>query len=61
MQLKFDLSVEMTNVIMNCLGDGPYKLVAPVINELQKQAAPQMQPTLVPANKPEEGEKETAS
>jgi hypothetical protein len=62
MELKFTLTVEQTNVIMQCLGDGPYKLVAPVINEIQNQAQPQMQPQLVPDTKPKaEGEKENAS
>jgi hypothetical protein len=48
MQLKFDLSLEMTNAIIEALGNTPYRTAAPVIAELQRQAQPQMQPQLVP-------------
>jgi len=59
MQLKFELSVEMTNIILNALGETPYRIAAPVIAVLQAQAQPQMQPQLVPDKKPED-EKEKA-
>ena len=51
MQLKFELSMDMTNVILNALGDAPYRVAAPVIAILQAQAQPQMQPQLVPEDK----------
>ena len=55
MQLKFELSMEMTNVVMEALGSTAYRTAAPVIAELQRQAQSQMQPQLVP--QPEEKEK----
>ena len=60
MQLKFELSMDMTNVVMEALGNAPYRVAAPVIALMQAQAQPQMQPQLVP-NKPEDDKKETAS
>lgn len=42
--LKFDLTLEQINVIMQALGNAPYITVAPVIAEIQKQAAPQINP-----------------
>jgi len=52
MQLKFDLSLDMTNTIMEALAGTPYRTAAPIIAELQKQAAPQMQPQLVQTEGP---------
>ena len=54
MDLNFKLSLDMTNVIMDALGGTPYRTAAPVIAELQKQAAPQMQPQLVQAEEKKE-------
>jgi hypothetical protein len=59
MELNFKLSMEMTNIIVNALGEAPYRVSAPVINELQTQAAAQMKPHAVPANV-EEDKKEKA-
>jgi hypothetical protein len=47
MELTFKLTVEQTNVIMEALGNAPYRVAAPIVALLQQQAAPQMQPQLV--------------
>jgi len=46
--MQLDLTLEQINVIMQALGNAPYIQVAPVIAEIQKQAAPQVQATVVP-------------
>ena len=46
--MQLDLTLEQINVIMQALGNAPYITVAPVIAEIQKQAAPQVQATVVP-------------
>ena len=55
MDLKFTLSLDMTNVIMDALGGTPYRTAAPVIAELQRQAQPQMQPQLVAEQEKNDG------
>ena len=42
--MQLDLTLEQINVIMSALGNAPYVQVAPVIAEIQKQAAPQVNP-----------------
>lgn len=59
--LKFELSMDMTNVVMEALGNAPYRIAAPVVATIQQQYAEQTKPKLVPANKPEDDKKETAS
>lgn len=59
MDLNFKLTVEQTNVIMEALGNAPYRIAAPIVAEMQNQAQPQMQPQLVPKPEPlsnQEGE-----
>lgn len=46
--MNLELTIEQINVIMQALGNAPYITVAPVIAEIQKQAAPQVQATVVP-------------
>ena len=41
--MHLDLTIDQINVIMAALGNAPYITVAPVIAEIQKQAAPQVQ------------------
>ena len=41
--MQLDLTIEQINVIMQALGNAPYITVAPVIAEIQKQAAPQVE------------------
>ena len=40
--MQLDLTIDQINVIMSALGNAPYIQVAPVIAEIQKQAAPQV-------------------
>ena len=47
--MTLDLTLEQINVIMQALGNAPYVQVAPVIAEIQKQAAPQVKPAPQPA------------
>jgi hypothetical protein len=42
--MNLELTIEQVNVIMQALGNAPYIQVAPVIAEIQKQAAPQVNP-----------------
>ena len=42
--MQLDLTIDQINVIMSALGNAPYVQVAPVIAEIQKQAAPQVNP-----------------
>jgi len=46
--MNLELTIEQVNIIMQALGNAPYVQVAPVIAEIQKQAAPQVQATVVP-------------
>ena len=46
--MTLDFTLEQINVIMSALGNAPYITVAPVIAEIQKQAAPQVQATVDP-------------
>jgi len=46
--MTLDLTLDQINVIMGALGNAPYVQVAAVIAEIQKQAAPQVQATVVP-------------
>jgi len=48
MQLKLELSIEHANVIMEALGNAPYRVAAPVIATIQQQFAEQSKPQLVP-------------
>ena len=41
--MTLDLTIDQINVIMSALGNAPYVQVAPVIAEIQKQAAPQVE------------------
>ena len=41
--MQLDLTIDQINVIMSALGNAPYVQVAPVIAEIQKQAAPQVE------------------
>lgn len=56
--LKFELSPEMLNVIGECLGNGPHKVVAPVIAELQKQINAQQEAQKLNGQKPAADEAE---
>lgn len=49
MNLKLDLPVESVNLILEGLGNMPFIRVAPLIQEIQTQAQPQLAPQLVPA------------
>jgi len=42
--MNLELTIEQVNIIMSALGNAPYIQVAPVIAEIQKQAAPQINP-----------------
>jgi len=46
--MTLELTIDQINIIMQALGNAPYIQVAPVIAEIQKQAAPQVQATVVP-------------
>ena len=46
--MQLDLTIDQINIIMQALGNAPYITVAPVIAEIQKQAAPQVQATVDP-------------
>ena len=41
--IKFELTVEQANIVLESLSRMPYQAVAGLIAELQKQAAPQVQ------------------
>lgn len=41
--LKLELTLDQVNIILAALGEGAFKIVQPVIAEIQKQAAPQLQ------------------
>jgi hypothetical protein len=42
--MNLELTIEQVNIVMSALGNAPYIQVAPVIAEIQKQAAPQLNP-----------------
>jgi len=42
--MTLELTIDQINIIMQALGNAPYVQVAPVIAEIQKQAAPQVNP-----------------
>jgi hypothetical protein len=50
--LKFELTIEETNVVMASLGRMPYDQVFNLVTKLQQQATPQLQqqPQTVPAS-----------
>lgn len=41
--LKFELTVAQANVILQALAEIPFKVAQPLIQELQSQAAPQIE------------------
>ena len=41
--MQLNLTLEQINIILQALGNAPYVQVAPVIAEIQKQAAPQVE------------------
>jgi len=46
--MTLELTVDQINIILQALGNAPYVQVAPVIAEIQKQAAPQAQNNTTP-------------
>ena len=44
--MKFELSIEEVNIVLQGLGEVPAKLSMNVIKTIQNQAAAQMQPTV---------------
>jgi hypothetical protein len=44
-ELTFVLKLNQANIILSALDEIPHKLSRPIIDELQKQAFPQMQET----------------
>jgi hypothetical protein len=46
--MTLELTIDQINIIMQALGNAPYVQVAPVIAEIQKQAAPQVQNNTTP-------------
>ena len=44
--MKFEFTLDETNIIMGALGRGPYEQVYQIIDNIQKQAAPQLQEAL---------------
>jgi len=52
--IKLDLSLDEINMVLNGLGELPAKASMGVIQKIQQQASPQVQPE--PAETPEEGE-----
>jgi hypothetical protein len=53
MEVTLKLSVDMVNVILNALADAPFRVSNPVINEIQMQAAGQVNPPKAPPPAPE--------
>lgn len=47
--LKFELTVQQANVILQALSEIPFKVAQPIIQELQQQAAPQLPKEEAPA------------
>lgn len=52
--LKFELTVAQANVILQALAEIPFKVAQPLIQELQSQAAPQIEK--IQAEQPAEAE-----
>jgi len=52
--IKFDLSLDEINMVLSGLGELPAKASMGVIQKIQQQASPQVQPE--PVETPEEGE-----
>ena len=52
--IKLDLSLDEINMVLGGLGELPAKASMGVIQKIQQQASPQVQPE--PAETPEEGE-----
>lgn len=48
--INFSISLDQANIILGALGKAPYEVVAPVIAELQKQAAPQLEAAQAPVS-----------
>ena len=50
--LKFELSIEETNIVMTALGRMPYESVFNLVQKFQQQATPQLQnqPQTVPGS-----------
>lgn len=43
-KLTIELTLEQINAVLSALGDGPYRVVQPIITEIQTQATSQLQP-----------------
>jgi hypothetical protein len=44
MNITLNLTIENANIILNALADQPFKLVADLISDIQRQATTQVQP-----------------
>jgi hypothetical protein len=42
--MTLDLTIDQINVIMSALGNAPFVQVEGIVNEIRKQAAPQINP-----------------
>lgn len=42
-EIKLDLTVDEVNVILQALGELPFKQVYPLVNKIQEQAAAQLE------------------
>ena len=51
--MKFEFEIEEVNIILKGLGELPAKLSMNLIQSIQEQAAPQMQPDMVSAEEEE--------
>lgn len=54
--MTFDLSDQMTMVVIAALGNHPYREAAPVIAEMQRQANAQQRPVMPGNRKAEEAQ-----
>jgi hypothetical protein len=52
--IKLDLSIEETNLILEALGDMPYRRVYGLVAKLQQQASAQLQPAPEALDEPSE-------
>lgn len=52
--IKLELSQQMIQVIADALGNSPYRVAAPVLNEMQKQINEQQAPAPMPEKAPKE-------
>lgn len=43
-EITITLKLTQLNIILDLVGDGPFKIAAPLIQEIQKQASLQLQP-----------------